>query len=416
MPSLSRNILVLVTGFSIAFMAYGVRYTFSMLLPEMMVELGLSNTQAGLIYTSFLTCYTITSVFVGLLVDVKGVKKTVLTFLPFFGIGTSLMSLTFSDWSGALFFGIAGVGASVCWAPIVVWVQKAYQARRGSSLGILQVGCNMGFGVLGFVIPFLLPHIGWRGCWIILGVVSLCWLLPLVKLTYEPQAKGIAIRSFLEQIKSFEVVLKDKRFWLGGLSYMSASFAIMIPMTFVKAYANLELGLDSTIATALFSIIGFTGITGSLIIPIISDKKGRVFSILKCNSIMVLGLVGSAITRPSLVEVVLWNTMVGVSYGAIWPLYAALVKDLYGWEVVGSVTGLWTLMCGLGLLSSPSAGGLIADAFESYRPAYIVGSIMALTSIVLALSTSPLRGVASNTKPSCEARLRNAGSNATVVK
>ncbi|RLF06914.1 MAG: hypothetical protein DRJ60_03820, partial [Thermoprotei archaeon] len=103
-----RRFIILTACFSIAFMAYGVRYTFSMLLPEMMSELNLTNAQAGLIYTSFLTLYTLTSVFVGFLIDVKGIKKIVLTFLPLFGIGTGLMSITFSDWSGAIFFGIAG--------------------------------------------------------------------------------------------------------------------------------------------------------------------------------------------------------------------------------------------------------------------------------------------------------------------
>lgn len=395
---MSRNLVVLITGFSIVFMAYGIRYTFSMLLPEMMTELCLNNAQAGLIYTSFLTLYTLTSVFVGFLVDVRGVKKTVLMFLPFFGAGTSFMALTFSEWSGVLFFGIAGVGASVCWTPIVVWIQKVYQAKRGSLLGILQIGCNTGFGVLGVTIPLLLPYIGWRGCWLLLGGLLLCWLLPLVRLAYEPQIRGVSSKSFLEHVKGFEAVLKDRRFWLGGFSYMLASFAIMIPMTFVKAYANLELNIDATTATALFSVIGFTGILGSLIIPTMSDKIGRRFSILTCNSMMVLGLIGSAAMRPSFMEVVSWSVMVGVSYGAIWPLYAALIKDLYGWSVVGSITGLWTLMCGVGLLSSPLVGGLIADAFNSYRPAYIVGSAMALVSIMLALSITSIRSASNGVK------------------
>ncbi|MEM1811841.1 MAG: MFS transporter, partial [Candidatus Nezhaarchaeales archaeon] len=389
--SLTRSLVVLITGLSIVFMAYGIRYTFSMLLPEMMMELNLSNTQAGLIYTSFLTLYTITSVFIGFLVDVKGVKRVILMFLPFFGIGTSLMSLTFSYWSGALFFSIAGMGASVCWTPIVVWIQKVYQDKRGSFLGILQVGCNVGFGVLGIVIPLLLPYIGWRGCWALLGGILLCWTMPLVKLAYEPQVQEALGRSLLEQVKGFKVFLKDRRLWLGGLSYMLASFAIMIPMTFVKAYTFFELGMDPVAATALFSVIGFTGIVGALIIPTMSDKIGRSFSILLCNSIMVLGLIGSAIMRPLFIEAILWNTMAGISYGAVWPLYAALIKDLYDWSIIGSVTGLWTLMCGIGLLSSPLVGGLIIDAFNSYRPAYIVGGIMALVSTVLAFLTTSLR-------------------------
>jgi len=111
--------------FSGAFMAYGIRYTFGMVLPEMMRDLNLTNAQAALIYTTFLTTYTISSIFVGFLIDSIGIKRIVLAFLPLFGIGTSLMSLVSSQLWGILFFSVAGVGASVGWVPLVVWVQKA---------------------------------------------------------------------------------------------------------------------------------------------------------------------------------------------------------------------------------------------------------------------------------------------------
>lgn len=382
-----RRLTILIACFSTAFMAYGIRYTFSMLLPEMMSELSLTNAQAGLIYTSFLTLYTLTSVFVGFLIDVKGIKKVVLAFLPLLGIGTGLMSITFSDWSGAIFFGIAGIGASVCWTPLVVWVQKGYPSKRGSFLGVLQLGCNMGFGVLGFTIPLMTSYIGWRGCWAILGVISIAWLLPLVAIAREPIVERTSRRSLLEHVKGFKVVLRDKPFWLGGLSYMLASFAIMIPMTFAKAYANLELNAGPAEATALFSVMGFIGIVGALAIPILSDKVGRRPSIVMCNSIMALGLAGSAIAASSFMDIALWSAVIGVSYGAVWPLYAALIKDIYGWSVVGSITGLWTLLCGIGLLLSPPIGGFIADVFSSYKPTYIMGCIIALISIALAITT-----------------------------
>ena len=376
------------TTFVIAFIAYGVRYTFSMLLPEMMRDLNLTNVQAGLMYTGFLTLHALTSVLVGFLVDVRGVKKTVLMFLPFFGIGTGLMSLTFSDWSGALFFGIAGVGASVCWTPLVIWVQRAYPSRRGFFLGVLQVGCNIGFGVLGLVIPLMTPHIGWRGCWATLGVIAVLLPLSLAVITPEVGSSHTASsRRLLEHIKGFKFAFKSQGFWLGGVSYMLASFAIMIPMTFSKAYANLELGVNPTAATALFSITGFIGIIGAISIPMISDKIGRRPSIAICNILMAIGLVGSALLARTFIDIALWSIIVGISYGAVWPLYATLIKDLFGWEVVGSVTGLWTLLCGIGLLLSPPVGGLIADMTGSYRPTYMMGGVVAMASTLLALAT-----------------------------
>jgi len=55
-----------------------------------------------------------------------------------------------------------------------------------------------------------------------------------------------------------------------------------------------------------------------------------------CNAITAAGLLGSAVlARPrNYFDVALCNTVIGIGYGAMWPLYAALVKDIYYW-------GLW---------------------------------------------------------------------------
>ena len=381
----TSSLIVLSACFSIAFMAYGIRYTFGMVLPEMMHDLNLTNAQAALIYTTFLTTYTILSVFIGFLIDSVGIKRTVLAFLPFFGIGTALMSLVFSQLSGILFFAVAGLGASVCWVPIVVWVQKAYPSKRGWSLGVLQIGVNSGFSTLGLVIPLMMPYLGWRGIWVLLGGLVFIWLLPLTAIAKEPAVNPPSHKTIPEQMKESSEVLRDVRFWLGGISYALGAFAIMVPMTFSKAYANLELGLDPAEATAIFSIIGFTGMFGALSISIISDKIGRKLSIIIANFALAAGLIGSAFFASSFAEIAAWSVIVGVGYSTIWPLYAALVKDLYGWSVAGSITGLWTLLCGIGLLLSPYVCGTLIDYAGSYKPAYLLGSVIAIIAALLIL-------------------------------
>jgi len=377
--------VVLAACFSTAFMAYGIRYAFGMILPEMMRDLNLTNAQAALIYTTFLTTYTILSVFVGFLIDAIGIKRTVLTFLPFFGIGTALMSLIPNQLWGILFFAVAGVGASAGWVPLVVWVQKAYPSKRGWSLGILQIGVNLGFSTLGLAIPLMLPHLGWRGIWALLGCLTLVWLLPLTALAKEPKANQPSHKNMYTQLKESGSVVRNMKFWLGGVSYALGGFAIMVPMTFSKAYANLELGLNTTEATSIFSIIGFTGIFSALSISVISDKIGRKSSIIISNLALAAGLVGSAFLSRSFIEIAVWSVIVGVGYSTIWPLYAALVKDLYSWDVTGSITGLWTLLCGVGLLTSPYVCGILIDYAGSYKPAYLLGSFVAITAMLLVL-------------------------------
>jgi len=374
--------MVLAACFSTAFMAYGIRYSFGILLPEMMFDLGLTNAQAALIFSTFLATYTISSIFVGFLVDSLGIKRTMLTFLPILGIGTGLMSFVYTQLQGILFFAIAGVGASAGWIPLAIWVQRAYPSKRGWSLGILQIGVNLGFSTLGLATPLMTPYLGWRGVWGFLGALTLIWLLPLTAVAKEPEVSQHSQGSILTQLKGSCDVIRDERFWLGGISYTLGAFAIMVPMTFSKAYANLELGLNMAEATSLFSIIGFTGLVSAITIPIISDRIGRKLSIIICHSATTVGLIGLAFFSTTFVDIALWSAVVGVGYSTIWPLYAALVRDLYSWDIAGSVLGLWTVLCGLGFLLSPYISGILIDNIGSYKPAYAMGCVVAVAAVI----------------------------------
>lgn len=378
---MERRYAILAASFSIAFMAYAVRYAYSMMLPEMEIELGLNNFQAGLIYSTFLGTYTIFSLIVGFLIDVRDLRRVIISFLPLFALGTALMGYASSLWQASLFFGIAGIGAAIGWTPIVVWVQRAFPSRRGAALIVVQLGVNLGFAILGILLPTLLLQFGWRGVWVLLGVVAALWLLPVTFV-----AKGASApengRSSSEYFKGFGSAVRSGKFWAGGISYLLAAYAIMTPMTFSAVYAR-ALGAGVAGEGAVFSMIGFVGLIGAVAIPALSDVIGRKWALGLNNTIMMLGLLGSAVAG-SYHMLILWTIPVAISYGGVWVLYAALVRDLFHSKVAGGIMGAWTLLGGVGLLLSPVIGGFLVDVL-SYEAAYVASAILSLVSILLVL-------------------------------
>ncbi|KXA92650.1 hypothetical protein AKJ66_03775 [candidate division MSBL1 archaeon SCGC-AAA259E22] len=372
---------VLLVSFAVVFVAYGIRYAFGLLFPEMMGTLNLSNSEMGFLYTSFVLTYSFLSIFIGFLTDLKGPRKTLLLFLPFLGLGTALIGLSRGLYTGMLFFSLAGVGASVSWTTIAYWVQDQYEERRGFTLGVLQIGSNLGYGVLGISLPIVSAFIGWRGCWILIGSLSLL-LLPLIFFTSSSErSNNKSENSLSTHIKGMKEVVKKSDFLFGGLSYLLASFALMVPMTFMKAYAEMELGYPSGVSSSLFSVIAFLAIVGALLLSPLSDKVGRKTMIMLSNSIMALGLAGLGFLSPSLAWLIGWTLAVGLSYGATWPLYGALTKDFFEWHHLGTVLGAWTIFFGIGYLLSPFLGGIIVDTVGSYRPVFIIASVSSLVSI-----------------------------------
>ncbi|MGC9077120.1 MAG: MFS transporter, partial [Conexivisphaera sp.] len=183
-----------------------------------------------------------------------------LAFLPFIAAGTALMGAADSLWTASIFFGIAGLGASVGWTPLAIWIQRAYERRRGTYLGVLQVGVNAGFGILGLMMPHMLSTIGWRGVWEVLGLASAAWLVPAAWLAKSSTSPPARIH-FNNYLKEFTYVLRDGAFWLGGGSYMTAAFAIMTPLTFSADYAE-YLRIGGVWGSGLFTVIGFVAMVG----------------------------------------------------------------------------------------------------------------------------------------------------------
>ena len=64
-----RALGVLVACFCTVFTSYAIRYGYGVLLPEMLPDLAISKTEAGIIYASFFIAYTILSPLLGLLGD-----------------------------------------------------------------------------------------------------------------------------------------------------------------------------------------------------------------------------------------------------------------------------------------------------------------------------------------------------------
>ena len=138
-----RAIGVIAAGFLTVFTSFAVRYTYGLLLPEMLPSLAISKTQAGMIYSSYFVAYTLFSPVLGLLADRFNIRIILTLFVVLLGAGAFLMSFSTSVLNASLFFTLAGIGHSACWVPVVALIQRWVSDRRmGTALAFtLQKNC-----------------------------------------------------------------------------------------------------------------------------------------------------------------------------------------------------------------------------------------------------------------------------------
>ena len=278
-----RVVVIIIAGFSTVFVAFGIRYSYGLLLPEMLSSLGISNTEAGIIYSAYFLTATLCAPVLGLLVDRTDARVLLTIFIALLGLGAFLMSYANNVVQAGFFFALAGIGHSSCWAPVVTIVLRwVSEKRRGIAISFVDLGSASSIAFWSIMIPVIIGPYNWRTVWVFLGLSAFLaagmdfflvrsqppFVAPLQEAEKSPKAKT-PIRA------AYSMIFRDKKFHLIGFSYLLISFSILIPFTFLTAYATKELMIPYQSAAGLVAMIGISGAVGKLVLGHFSDIVGR---------------------------------------------------------------------------------------------------------------------------------------------
>lgn len=386
-----RAVAVIVAGFFTVFVAFSIRYAYGLLLPQMLSSLSISKTEAGVIFSSYFITYTTLSPFLGLLGDRTDSRTLLTIFVTLLGTGAYLMSFSSTVVQASLFFALAGIGHSACWAPVVTVVLRwVSEKRRGIVLSIVDLGSACAVAAWSILIPLIIGPYGWRTVWSILGVITFlaAGMNFLAVKSHppfdpeDPQGSGETQEARTSIKEAYVAIFRDVKFYLIGFSYLLISFSILIPFTFLTAYGTQELNISYSSAAALVAVIGVSGAGGKLILGHVSDLVGRLGVMMLCGLLTAVGCLGLAYAHAFFV-LILFTVVFGVGYGTIWPVYAASARDMFSKDYSGSVIGLWTLYHGSGSVLSPVIAGWTIDATGTYFWALILAVIASVLSLLL---------------------------------
>jgi MFS family permease len=380
----------MVACFCAIFTAYTIRAGYGILLPEMLPSLGISKTEAGVIFSSYFTAYTVASPLLGLMGDRYSVRTLMTLFAAILGAGTFLMAYSSSLIQATLFFTLAGIGTAAFWAPVVALVQKwSADKHRGKILGFVTIGSSLGIMGSSAAMPTIVATYSWRAGWMSLGSLGFALAaISFLMIRNPPQKQPEPCRTGNGQPATAPVnltylsLLRDGKFWLIGMAYLFASFSSMVPFTFLSTYAVQDGGLTYEAAVRLVTMMGLGALVGKLILSPLSDRTGRIQAIMLCTVLTSVGLLGMTYGKGTLI-LSLFTALYGIGWGPVWALYGASASDYFSKESAGSIVGLWTLYLGAGAIVSPIAAGWIADTTGSLVWSFAMGTAGSILSLLL---------------------------------
>jgi len=381
------------------------RFGYTMILPDMLKGLGMSDLQAGYLATGNLVGYAALAIIGGFLAARYGPRVVISFSMLLIGVAMFLTGLAPNFQMALVWRTLTGVGSGGSNVPVMGLVSAWFGTkRRGLAAGIAVAGSSVGLAITGPLIPRIIEAYGadgWRYSWYYLGAMTvIIAILCFVFLRNRPEEKGLVAISLEESLPpspqdkaaslQWGLVYKSGAVWHLALIYIMFGFSYIIYATFFSRYLTGEAGFTSKYAGWLWMLVGVVSIVSGLIWGPISDKVGRKYGLA-----MVYFLQGLCF-----VIFGLWKATPGYYLSALlfaltaWSIpaiMAATCGDYLGSRLAPAALGFVTLFFGIGQFIGPTVAGYIRNVTESYTWAFIIAGLAAFVGAGGALSLRPPR-------------------------
>jgi MFS transporter, Spinster family, sphingosine-1-phosphate transporter len=374
------------------FLNYIDRFILAAVLPRVQNELGLTNTQAGLLATAFLVAYFITSPIFGVLGDRLSRTRLMAIGVAAWSVATAATGLmrNFDQLMSARSF--VGVGEAA-YGTISPALLSDYFPRlqRGRAFAIFYVAIPVGAAVgylLGGVIE---PVLGWRAAFYVVGVPGI--LLAFLALTVADPPRGATEDSGASTAQSLPVALRGfarntayagtvlgytaYTFALGGLAFWMPNYLVQAQRIELSR-ANFIVGGVTVLAGLGGTFVG--GYLGDFLAA--RMKHGQLWL---CGVSSVAAIVPSwlALTISSSPAYIVWlfvaEFLLFLSTGPVNVVIVGVVP--IGVRAMAVAVSIFTIHL-LGDAISPPIIGALADMSSLSRAVLIVPAAIAISGLL----------------------------------
>ena len=203
----ARSPLVVMLA-AVLFRNYVDRGTLSTAAHLMQPDLGLDDSQMGILLSAFFWSYCFTQIPMGWLAERIGGHRVLAGALTVWALATMLLGVAHSFFMLLSLRVLLGVGESAGF-PCVAKIMAASVPPEGLGFanGIVGFAYLMGPAVGTYAGGWLMVHFGWRAAFVVFGALSLLWLLPWSTQAKQVQAGHASAAA--QDGPSFSMILKN---------------------------------------------------------------------------------------------------------------------------------------------------------------------------------------------------------------
>lgn len=399
---------VVAAGFVIFFFSFGgPTYSISLLYNEVISEFGWTRAAATGIYAwKGITGAVVSILLIGPAVQRFGLKPVFLTVLTLQALGFFTLLNVHSMGTYFLAGFLIGLGQGAVLLCIKLLVSRWFVRNVGFAGAMALLGSSAGGVAFPAVIASLIPELGWRTTYALIGVAILVISVPLVLFTKqvpteedllpETVAKGAAPNpELVAATRAADVPLT-----YGGLLKKPMFWSIMVGIFIIAAvdqglFQNMqiffvqEVGLSGATAAWLLSL---TALIGGLA-KFIAGKFFDAYSVkgIAAWYLMIGFMVLLAFTVSSFWTAVIFVCVLGLAHGGLVCEGPVLAKHVFGPGNMDKVLPIVTGCFALGSSAGPTALAFISDRTGHYHLGFgLFAALSVLAAFLLTWVVRPL--------------------------
>jgi len=334
----------------------------------------------------------------GALSDRIGPRPVALAGAVLVGLGLFLASRAQSAFQFQLAFGLlVGIGVGSFFSPMIAAVMGWMTSHRGLAVSLVSVGVGVAPMTMSPFAAWLITQMDWRGAQLVIAALVWATLVPAALFVRRPPAAptgepGAAAGAPLKLRDAFV----SMPFIVLAFTFFACCAAHAGPIFHTVTYA-MTCGLAPLAAVTIYSVEGFAGLGGRLVLGVLADRLG-VKRVLIAGLLIQAFAAGAFVFASRLGEFYVVAATFGFAYGGVMPLYAVLAREYFGQRILGAVFGAAAMVSSLGMAAGPLVGGWIFDHFGAYLWLYIYSFAMGIGAVAIALAFPPFAKTSVNLK------------------
>jgi NNP family nitrate/nitrite transporter-like MFS transporter len=383
-------------AFTVCFAVWTI---FSIIGVKIKGELGLSDTQFGLLVATPVLTGSVSRIFLGVWTEQFGGRLMFPLQMLVTAVCVWLLTSvrTYEVFLvAALGLGLAGGSFIIGVAYVSQWFEKE---RQGTALGIFGAG-NVGAAVTNFAAPFLVVALGWQGTARVYAVVLALTAVLFYLLSKDDPAQAARKKTGARAVSAAEQLapLKNIQVWRFATYYFFVFGAFVALASFLPRYYVGAYGLELTTAGVFAGLYSLPGSVFRALGGWMSDKWGARFVmyltfIVSLVCLFIMSYPQTHYTVQGISQTITFDFGVGVTLfvaltvvlGFVMSLgKAAVYKHIpvYYPHHVGAVGGLVGMIGGLGGFFLPIAFGILLDATGVWTAPYMLMFVLVAISTI----------------------------------